>query len=306
MRNLLVVLALSSLLQPQVFRTGVELVRIPISLEQVDPRTAPASSLGPADFSILEDGVRQEIALFERESMPVRVCVLLDISHSMLDPTASRLSMGAYGHAISLLAPSDDVSVVTFAMYNDVRMSWRSATKAVDYRLNVKSEGGTAIVDAIKAGMRQIDKAAPGRSVILVITDGGENASAAALSDVVATRRQSETEIHAFKVAGTPGASPVITFRGPGGFPAKPKPLPTVDVLPQLVAESGGVIYNVNSEADVPASAQHFVDDIRTRYTLAYTPRKPFDGKYRRVTVETSAAGYSVRHRSGYLASQVK
>ena len=306
MRNLSLVLALSSLLQPQVFRSGVELVRIPISLTPIDPRTSPASSPGPADFSILEDGVRQEIALFERESLPVRVCVVLDISHSMLDPTAARLSTGAYGHVISLLAPSDDVSVVTFAMYNDVAMSWRSARKAADHRLQVKSEGGTAIVDAIKAGMRQIDQAAPGRSIILVITDGGENASAAALSEVVATRRQSETEIHAFKVAGTPGASPVIKFRGPGGFPATPRPQATIDVLPQLVSESGGLLYHVNTEAEVPASAKHFVDDIRTRYTLAYTPRTPFDGKYRRLTVETSAAGYRVRHRGGYLASQVK
>jgi VWFA-related protein len=305
MRILSSVLGLSTLLQPQVFRSGVELVRIPISLAQVDPRTSPASSLGLADFSILEDGVRQEIALFERESMPVRVCILLDISHSMLATTAARLSTGAYGHVISLLAPSDDVSVVTFAMHNDVRMPWRSASKAADYPLQVKSEGGTAIVDAIKTGLRQIDKAPSGRSIILVITDGGENASAAALSDVVATRRQSETEIYAFKVAGTPGASPVIRLRGPGGRPVS-KPQPTIDVLPQLVAESGGLIYDITNDAEVPASAKNFVDDIRVRYTLAYTPRKPFDGKYRRITVETSAAGYGVRHRSGYLASQVK
>ena len=279
MRSLSLVLALSSLLQPQVFRSGVELVRIPVSLAQIDPQTSPASSLGPADFTILEDGVRQEIALFERESVPVRVCILLDISHSMLATTASRLSMGVYGHVISLLAPSDDVSVVTFAMNSDVVMPWRSASQAADHRLQMKSEGGTAIVDAIKAGMRQIDKSAPGRALILVITDGGENASAAALSDVVATRRQSETEIHAFKVAGTPGASPVIRLRGPGGRPVT-KPQPTIDVLPQLVAESGGLIYNISNERDVPASAKKLVDDIRTRYTLAYTPRKPFDGKY--------------------------
>jgi Ca-activated chloride channel homolog len=305
MRTLSLVLALSSLLQPQVFRSGVELVRIPISLAQVEPRTSPASSLGPADFSILEDGVRQEIALFERESMPVRVCILLDISHSMLTTSASRLSLGTYGHVISLLAPSDEVSVVTFAMGNDVVMPWRSASKAADHQLKLISEGGTAIVDAVKAGMRQIDKAAPGRALILVITDGGENASAAALSDVVATRRQSETEIYAFKVAGTPGASPVIRLRASGGRPVT-KPQPTIDVLPQLVAESGGLIYNVDNEAEVPALAKNFVDDIRTRYTLAYTPRTPFDGKYRRITVETSAAGYSVRHRSGYLASPMK
>ena len=306
MRVLSVLAAVSALLQPQVFRSGVELVRIPISLVQADPQSPPPSGLAAADFTIYEDGVRQEVTLFERESIPVRICVLLDISHSMLDPGASRLSMGAYGHTVNLLAPSDEVSVVTFAMGSDVVMSWRSASKAADHPLSLKSEGGTAIVDAIKTAMRQIDKATPGRPIILIITDGGENASAAALRDVVATRRQSEVEIHAFKIAGTPGSSPVIKFRGPGGFPAKPKPVPTVDVLPQLVAESGGLIYPINTEADVPASAQKLIDDIRTRYTLAYTPARPFDGKYRRITVETRVAGYQVRHRGGFLASPAK
>ena len=181
-RTISVVVALSSLLQPQVFRSGVELVRIPISLAPADQRAAPTSSLGPADFSILEDGVRQEISLFERDHVPLRVCVLLDISHSMLTTSASKLALGAYGHVITLLAPSDEVSVVTFAMGTDVVMPWLPARRAVDHQLKLISEGGTAIVDAVRTGMRQIDKASPGRSLILVITDGGENASAAAIN----------------------------------------------------------------------------------------------------------------------------
>ena len=77
-------------------------------------------------------------------------------------------------------------------------------------------------------------------------------------------------------------------------------------MLPQLVAESGGLIYNLENEAEVPTIAKNFVNDIRTRFTLAYTPSKPFDGKYRRITVETTADGYSLRHRGGYLAIQPK
>ena len=76
----------------------------------------------------------------------------------------------------------------------------------------------------------------------------------------------------------------------------------TIDVLPKVVSDAGGVIYNINTETDVPAATKKLFDELRNQYTLGYTPAKPFDGKYRRVKVEMNAAGYSVRHRSGYLA----
>jgi Mg-chelatase subunit ChlD len=127
----------------------------------------------------------------------VRVCVLLDISHSMVEPRAARLSTGAYGHVVTLLSPSDEVSVVTFAMSSSVAVAWMSADRAARTPLRLKSQGGTAIIDAIRTAMRQIDRAKRGRPLILVITDGGENASATPLSELVATRRQSESEIYA-------------------------------------------------------------------------------------------------------------
>ena len=306
MRNLSVVFALLALSQTTVFRSGVDLVRIPISLTPIDQSAAAPDSLTSADFAISEDGVMQQVALLERESVPIRVCVLLDVSHSMVEPRASRLAMGAYGHVINELSQSDEVSVVGFAMSSFVAMSWRDASKAATHQLKLRSEGGTAIIDAIKTAMRQIEQSTPGRSAILIITDGGENASAADLQDVVATRRQSETEIYAFKVAGKPADNPLLKprFGSRPGLPPKPIPTPNpmVDVLPQLVGDSGGQIFEIASDGDVSASAKRFVNGLRTQYTLAYSPRKPFDGTYRRIQVEIRAPGYTVRHRRGYLA----
>jgi Ca-activated chloride channel family protein len=306
MRSLSVVFALLALWQTTLFRSGVDLVRIPISVRTVDQSAASLGSLTSTEFAIFEDGVMQQVALLERESVPLRVCVLLDVSHSMVEPRASRLAMGSYGHIISELSPSDEVSVVGFAMSNFVAMSWRDARKAAMHELKLRSEGGTAIIDAIKTAMRQIENSTPGRSVIVIITDGGENASAASLQHVIATRRQSETEIYAFKVAGNPADNPLLKprFGSRPGLPPKPIPTPNpmVDVLPQLVGESGGQIFEIASDDDVVAAAKRFVNDLRTQYTLAYSPRKPFDGTYRRIQVEITAPGYSVRHRRGYLA----
>ena len=170
-------LAMGFLGQPT-FRSGVELVRIPVHLERTtDAEPNPPETLIAANFTILEDGVPQQVSLFERESLPLRVCVVLDVSHSMMDPLASRLSTGAYGHVITALGTADEVAVITFAMTSSRVMSWTPAAQAASVQLRLRTDGGTAILDAVKRAMKELDSSKPGRPVILVITDGGENAS---------------------------------------------------------------------------------------------------------------------------------
>ena len=66
------------------------------------------------------------------------------------------------------------------------------------------------------------------------------------------------------------------------------------------------MIYNIDTEEDVPEAANKLVDELRNQYTLGYVPTKAFDGKYRRVKVEMNVPGYSVRHRSGYLVTPLQ
>ena len=112
-----VLLAMLSLGQPT-FRSGVELVRIPVNLEPSADAAIPPEALTTANFTVLEDDVPQQVSLLEREVLPLRLCIVLDISHSMIDPLASRLSTGAYGHVIFALGAADEVAVITFAMTN--------------------------------------------------------------------------------------------------------------------------------------------------------------------------------------------
>ena len=157
-------------------------------------------------------------------------------------------------------------------------------------------------LDAVKRAMKELGTSKPGRPVILVITDGGENASFTGSNQLVQSRIQSEAQIHAFQIAGAPTVTPtsVTGIRRP--LTDKQTGVKTIDVLPKVVSDGGGVIYNISTEAEVPAATKKLFADLRNQYTLGYTPAKPFDGKYRRVRVEMNAPGYSVRHRSGYLA----
>jgi Ca-activated chloride channel family protein len=299
-------LLLATLLVGQpTFRSGVELVRIPVNLEPGADATIAPNALTAASFTVLEDGVPQQVSLFERESVPLRLCIVLDISHSMMDPRASRLSTGAYGHAITALGAGDEVAVITFAMSSSRIMSWTPAAKAAAMPLRLRTDGGTAILDAVKRAVKEFDTSTPGRPVILVITDGGENASFTGVNELVASRIQSEAQIHGFQIAGAPTVTPPsVTGRRP--LTDKQTGVKTIDVLSKVVSDAGGVIYNINTDADVPAATRKLFDELRTQYTLGYTPARPFDGKYRRVKVEVNAPGYSVRHRGGYLAMPLK
>ena len=277
MRSVTLLLAILLLGQPT-FRSGVEVVRIPVTLERSGDAAAALDTLTSANFTVFEDGVPQQVSLFERQSLPLRVCIVLDISHSMMDPLASRLSTGAYGHAITALAPADEVAVITFAMSSSRVMSWTPAAKAAAIPLKLKTDGGTAILDAVKRAMRELDSAKPGRAVILVITDGGENASFSGLNEIVRTRIQSEALIYGFQIAGNPTVTPTVITGRRRPVTDKQAGLKTIDVLPTVVSESGGMIYTIKSDADVPAAATKLFEELRSQFTLGYVPLRQFDG----------------------------
>ena len=75
-----------------------------------------------------------------------------------------------------------------------------------------------------------------------------------------------------------------------------------VNILPRLVGDTGGVYWNVATPTEADFAAMSLLNELKYQYLLAYSPAKPFDGKYRRIKVETTMKGLAVRHRGGYLA----
>ena len=75
------------------------------------------------------------------------------------------------------------------------------------------------------------------------------------------------------------------------------------NVLPGLVGDSGGAVYTVQIDPQVPRAAQTFLEELQSQYTLGYVPSKPPDGRYRRIKVEARDRTHKVRHRGGYLAA---
>jgi hypothetical protein len=75
-----------------------------------------------------------------------------------------------------------------------------------------------------------------------------------------------------------------------------------VNVLPEVIGDSGGTIYRVRSTEESETAVHALLDELRSQYTLGYTPTRRLDGGYRTLKVEAVDAGLMVRHGSGYRA----
>jgi hypothetical protein len=107
--------------QQPVFKSGVELVRIPVNLTQGDKPVAPGI-VTAADFKVTEDGVQQPVALFERESLSI--CIAVDTSGSMAAGSAAQFAIAALRQVLTRLLPEDEVSIIAFAGHPVVQVPW--------------------------------------------------------------------------------------------------------------------------------------------------------------------------------------
>ena len=289
---LIATLASTAILRAQpAFRSSVDLVTVPVTVT-ARQETWRVGELGPADFRIFEDGVPQELALVSHEPRALSICILLDSSPSMAS-TRQRFAMRTVDTLLASLAPDDEATMVFFASKSRVAFPW---TRARDMRpvswLEWRLSLGTALIDAMKEGLRTIEEASNPLPVILVVSDGGENASGTSLASLAATRRQSETMIYG-----------VHTDIPPSKF-AAPLNRAFTDFLPDLVGNSGGTVYQVRSVEAGEAAARAFLEELRSQYTLGYVPRRAADGKYRTLKVESTNRNVLIRHRAGYLATE--
>ena len=285
------VLATAAALQAQpAFRSSVDLVTVPVTVTAREEAWR-VGELGPADFRVLEDGVPQELSLVSHEPRPLSICILLDSSPSMAS-TRQRFAIRTVDTLLASLAPEDEATMVFFASKPRMAFPWTRAADLrpvswIEWRLSL----GTALIDAMKEGLRLIEQARNPLPVIVVISDGGENASGTSLASLAATRRQSETMIYG-----------IHTDLPPSKF-APPVNRAFSDFLPDLVGNSGGTVYQVKSPEAGEAAARAFLEELRSQYTLGYVPKRAADGKYRTLKVESTNKNVVIRHRAGYLAS---
>lgn len=279
--------------QSPIFHGGVELVNVPVTVQHKDPaRVLPL--LAAVDVRILEDGRPQKVALFERDLRPVSLAIVLD-SSSSVGGEARRLSRDAIHQIFAGLAPQDEVALVAFGDYPITVVHWTSVgtTPGLDWAQWVLKDE-SAVVDGVSMALSLMDTASHPRRVIVIVSDGLDNASRVGLADLARSRNQSEVAVYALNT---------FTPRIPPGQVYSPliRP-PQTHVLAQLIGESGGMQYLTWTDDTLAAAILACFSDLRSQYLVGYEPLRPLDGKYRRIKVEATNKDHVVRHRSGYLA----
>jgi len=289
---LTVVLVVAVEAQPT-FRSAVDVVTVPVTVTAKDT-TRRVGELGLADFRIYEDGVRQDVTLVSHQPRALSLCILLDSSPSMASGRQA-LAIRAIDTLLQGLRGDDEATMHFFA--SRVRMSfpWTPApalTKVswIEWRLAL----GTALIDALREGLRQVEQARNPLPIILVVSDGGENASGMSLARLVESRRQSETLIYGIQTDLAPSRYAPSVNRAFANF------------MPQVVGDSGGMTHRIRTPEEGETAALALLEEWRSQYTLGFTPKLAPDGKYRSLKVEVVDTNLEARHRAGYLATPQK
>lgn len=246
------------------------------------------------DFHVFEDGVPQAVASFQHSDTPVSMGILVDNSGSM------RTKRGAVNAAaldmVRASNPQDEAFIVNFSDEAFIDQDFTSdLNKLRDGLAHYDSKGGTALYDAAVASADELSKGSKrAKQVILIITDGEDNASGLTLEQTI--RRVQDLQGPIIYSIG-------LLFGDDGGGHEAKQAKRALQLLSQ---ETGGIAYFPRSLNDVDAIANEVARDIRSQYTIGYHSTKPAAlGGYRQVKVLAHATGgkknLNVRTRNGYF-----
>ncbi len=249
------------------------------------------SGLGKEEFQVYEDGVPQEIKHFSHEDIPVTVGLVVDNSGSMRPKRADVIAAAlAFARSSN---PMDQMFVVTFnekvSFGLPGNMPFTDDVVQLGTALSrISANGETALYDAVAAALEHLKKGNRDKKVLIVISDGGDNASKHNLSQIRT-------------MAGHPDAI-IYTIGIFDEQDADQNP----HVLRQLAKDTGGEAFLAESLKEVLPICERIARDVRNQYTIAYIPsnRRP-DGTYRHIQVRANTPGHEhlvIRARAGYFA----
>jgi Ca-activated chloride channel homolog len=275
------------------FSSQSELVVLHVAVK--DRKGGYVGGLPQESFRVLEDRRPQEISFFNSQDAPVTVGLLIDASGSM---APNRDMVIAASMAFSkAMNPQDEFFVLGFNENIHTPLPADKPFTNVEPALRValvqaiKSRGQTAIYDALNAGIEYVQKGGFERQVLIVLSDGGDNASSTTRAQVIANAQASNAVIY------------TIALVDPMDTEADPR------FLNQVSESTGGVAFKPKNATEIQDILQGVARDIRNMYTIGYVPsEKAAAGRrnesLRQVAVDVklpTGQKLAVRTRRAYL-----
>jgi Ca-activated chloride channel family protein len=275
--------------EPSFRGASSELVVLPVLV--TDKHGGFVVDLTRERFTIFDNNRPMPVEVFTSQDAPATIGLVIDASASM------RTKMGDVLAAAVAFAKSSNAEDELFALrfnddvrdaVTDRRFLLAEDVDAFNAALAaVRPDGQTALYDALIEGLDRLESGSKARKALVVISDGGDNASEATLNAVLARARTSNAAIYTIGVF-----DPDDEDRNPG-------------VLKSLAEATGGERFLPRSPGDLLRACLRIAHEIRSGYTIGYVPPDRDAAFHRvRVVIQPPARGLTVRTRPGYVAAK--
>src|SRR5687768_15849595 len=280
--------------QQPAFRSAIDVVSMNVTV--TDSTNRYITDLTEKDFEIFEDGVKQELTLFNRSNLPVALSLLIDTSSSMEDRMA--LAQDAAIGFVRKLRPTDLGEVIGFDSRAEVLQKFTSNTMELEQAIRKTVAGGsTSMNNALyialkglkKIPIRQEDEIR--RQAIVLLSDGEDTSSLVTFEDVLDLARRSETAIYAIgRMEDTAGGE----SKGVREATYAPR---------QLTNDTGGRAFFPGDVKNLANVYGQIYDELSSQYTIGYSSKNPRrDGAWRRIVVRVNRSNVQARTKQGYFA----
>jgi Ca-activated chloride channel homolog len=271
----------------RVLRSGVDVVMITATVVDADGRLV--TGLPREAFEIYEDGDRQTVTQFTHERVPIGLGLLLDISDSMFGQRIVDARAAVERFLFELLSPSDEFFLLAFNHEPHLLTRWTNTADDVRLALDeIKPSGGTALYDALISALPMINQRHRQRAAIVLVSDGADTASDAAVTDVRSALLRSDAFVYAVAI-DSPKRQTINTRVNP-------------TALSEITNQSGGHTAVVTDAEGLATATARIAEELNSQYVLGYSSARATDGKYHSIRVTVSGGGYRVRARNGYVA----
>ena len=276
-----------------IIKVNVRLVRMLVTVK--DAAGQLFGSLNKSDFSVYDNGVKQDIAVFDRQTeQPLSVAMLVDTSAST--GIELRYELDSVSRFLKVLlgeGNSDDtVALYSFNWQVTLLSSYTRRFARVDSMLKqLKSEGGTSMYDAIFLASRELEYR-PGRHIIVLVTDGGDTTSSKDYHQALEAAQLADTILYPVLVI------PITNDAG--------RNVGGENALTTLAAGTGGRVFTPSLGAQLDRAFDDILRELRTQYLIGFYPKDVPPTKDRfhtlKVNVQNNIAnrGLRVSTRSGY------
>jgi Ca-activated chloride channel family protein len=278
--------------QAPAFRAGVDVVSLSVTV--IDGMNHYVTDLQPDEFSVFEDGTKQEITFFNRRQQPIALSLLLDSSASMEEhlPTLQT----AATNFVRRLRPNDIAQVIDFDSRVEIRQAFTSNQSELESAIQQTVAGGsTSLYNAIYIALRELGKTRAvveqdvRRQALIVFTDGEDTSSLLSFDEVLDLAKRSETAVYTIALRG-------VDLQAKGFREAE-------FVLRTLARETGGRAFFPMKIDDLAGVYAQIADELASQYTLGYSSSNPKrDGAWRRLAVQVSRPNNAARTKNGYYA----